>query len=60
MERHELMAMMAVLSLAEMRAVYNEVMTDGLEAAAHRPADPGRPAGPGACRAGALDPHLRT
>ncbi|UEM06830.1 IS21-like element helper ATPase IstB [Skermanella mucosa] len=31
MERHELMAMMAELSLAGMRAVYDEVMADGLK-----------------------------
>lgn len=31
MERHELMAMMAELSLAGMRAAYDEVMSDGLK-----------------------------
>lgn len=31
MERHELMAMMAELSLAGMRTVYDEVMADGLK-----------------------------
>ena len=31
MERHELMALMAELSLAGMRAAYDEVMSDGLK-----------------------------